>query len=231
MSKRVIIISLLLIVFEVYSVYSQNNNSSGDNDVNIFTNGDNHLTRVTIKRENSAIEGNTYLFPGWVENGKLLTTTDKKYTLLNVNYNVLNDSFELKTAKDSIFRLDSNHIAQIDISGSVFRRYNLNGIENHFAEVLFENQKILFLKKYNIRLVKGSLDPLNGEVTPDKYHIYIEYYFLREKVPTRLNLNKKNILSLFKEKSHLVKNYAQKNGLSYKREKDIINILQFSTSL
>ena len=230
MSKRVILI-FLFITFRISYGYAQNTNSSGDNEVNIFTNGDNHLTRVTFKRENSAIQGNIYLFPKWIESGKLLTKTEKKYTLLNLNYNVLSDNFEFKISKDSIFRLDSDYIQQINISGAIFRKYNVKVLKNHFVEVLFENYNVLLLKKYDIRILRGSLDPLNGEITPDKYHIYSEFYFLQDNIPTKITLNKKDVISLFREKSHLVRNYAKKNGLSYKKEKDIINILQFGISL
>ena len=223
-------IKLLFLIFFSGSISAQMN-GTGDEDVNIFTDGESNLSMVTFKIPETITKGNIYLFPKWVDGARLLTKTDKKYNIIGLNYNILSGNFEIKISKDSIFKLDSKYIKQINVKGSVFKKFNIKGNDNSFVEVLYESENILFLKKFNIRLLRGKFNPLDGTKSPDRYHIYYNFYYSKNGISYKIRLNKKNILPLFKEKHYVIMNDVKKNKLSFKNTDDLVKIFKFYEAL
>lgn len=221
---------LLLLIFFSGSMYAQIL-GTGDEDVNVFTDSESNLAMVTFKEAIIITEGNVYLFPKWIDRARLLTKTGKNYTIIGLNYNIQSDSFEVKISKDSIFKIDSNNIKEINANGSVFKKNDIKGIDNSFVEVLYESENISLLKKYNLRLLKGKLNPLDGSRTPDKYQIYDHFYYYQNEMIKKIRLNKKNILPLFKEKSSIIEDYVKKHKLSYKNDYDLAKMLKFYEAL
>jgi len=220
----------------LHNLYAQATGTGGE-DVKLFVDGgidsSGDLTMVTTKELMPITIGNIYLFSEWVNNVELALKTNKRLIIRNLNYNIQKDKFEIKISKDSVFTLDSNYIDYIVVEGRNFKKLEQVINSKGFYEIVFFGNNFSIVKKNNLRLIKGKLNPLDGSVEPNKYYAYQDYYLNRDNNRLiKFNLKRKAVLSLFKEdKEKKLINYVNKNRFSYKKEKDLIKIFKYVDSL
>ncbi|WP_340074431.1 hypothetical protein [Leptobacterium sp. I13] len=224
----------------LYQISAQVNNSSdmGKQNVTLYFDGgidtdagNLNLSSVSYKEPKRVTEGDVYLFSKW-EDAELYSKTGKKYKILGINYNVKNDRFEIKVAKDSVFVIAPNYIDYVDVNDVLYKKYDksVNNLEGYY-EIVYKGNKLSLLKKHNVRLVKGKMNPLNGIVDPDKYYLYYDYYIQKVDQVKEIILKEKTINKFLGNKIELINKYVKSNNLSYKKEKDIIRILEYYDSL
>jgi len=223
---------LIILIICFGGLYAQ---TSGDENVAIYFDGGDKgtgiLSSVTIKEPIPITVGNVYLFKEWVKGAELFSTTNKKYKIIGLNYNIQKGKFQIKISKDSVFTLDSNYIDHIIINKRIFRKLDSDANSKEFYEIVFSGKDFSIVKKNNLRLIQGKLNLLDGSIEPNKYYTYQEYYLNRNGRLVKFNLKRKAVLSLFEEKATPLSNYAKKNRLSYKKEKDVIKMFKYFNTL
>ena len=172
-----------------------------------------------------------YLFNNWESDAVFHMKDDKNFKAKNINYNIQKDQFECKFAKDSLFVFAHNFDFAL-INAKKFKRYFI-GSSPSYAEVLFENEKTTFIKKYIYKVLESSPDPLMIRKDVSKVFITPVYYLIDNKTNDLqlVKLNKSSFSKHFSEKKSDMKEFVKRNKLSYKEERDIFEMLRYRATL
>ncbi|MFZ2282970.1 MAG: hypothetical protein WAV86_03765, partial [Lutibacter sp.] len=93
---------------------------------------------------------------------------------------------------------------------------------------LLENGNNLFLKKWDIAYQPGVENRLDGTVGKSNALVIFKYLVKSEDKVTQIEFNKNSILSLVEiDFQKVLEEFIDKENLSYKRENDIVRILNF----
>jgi len=208
------------------------NVSSQQKTVNNSAQGTNfQLQNFTSDAKNSGANDGSYkgtflLFNDWKNNGSV-QITGKKYALNSVNFNVQNNEFMYKNGEKGIFTIAPNHIDFVHIKNKSFK-YHLYKDEHKFFEILFESKKRLSLfKGYHIRILpKSELGMLSRPLDEIKKE---EKFYVKNGIElVVLKLKKKDILKFIdKDKQNAILKFVKERSLSYKKEKDILEIFKY----
>lgn len=176
-----------------------------------------------------AVDGTVYLFEDWSNSGIIYATTNEKYSLKNINLNIERNSFESKVGQDSLFSFNFNNIDKFVVNGRTFKNYYWDD-DNRVYEIIYENENWSLIKGFKIVEVSGSANPMLNR-TRDRI-IRKAFYYLKDDSGINTFIMKKNkILKLLNKKesgSEEVLRYVKSNKLSFKREKDVVKILDYS---
>lgn len=166
--------------------------------------------------------GDVYLFPKWSNNAKIFIG-DKVFLMSNINFNITNNSVYSRVTRDKYFKYRSISMDAISINNQLFKR-----VGNSFFEVLYENDKSLFLKKYEIEIQRVEANRFGG-VSPGTAKTKIVYkYFIESKDELiSIALKKKSILGSFDIEKDIVETFVKTENLSYKNESDVVKIIEF----
>ncbi len=170
--------------------------------------------------------GSFFLFDDWKNNCKI-QINGKEFRLNNVNFNIQNNEFLSEIGKDSVFTVIPKYIDFITINNKKFK-YHLYKGENKFFEVLFESKKKLSIfKGYHIRIIpKSNIGMLDRPF--DEIRIEKKFYALNSSKLIGFKLKKKDILKqIDKDKQNAIMKYIVEKKLSYKREKDVVEIFKY----
>lgn len=184
------------------------------------------------KFDESRRKGSYFLFKKW-ENSGLVTIGKKKFTLTNINYDIEDDKFMSKMEGDSILVFDSNYVDKVQINDKSFKYYYDSSIsKKRNFEVIYEgNNDFSILKGYSLKVILGDPNPMLNRPL-DEIKQRSKYYIFKDNQLSELKLQKKSVLSLFeKEMQAEVKKFVSKNGLSYKKERDIARIFKYYEAL
>lgn len=214
------------------------NTSFGSNDskslfgLNIIEYG-----RGSANSENSVnIEGSKYLFKNW-NNRSRIWYNDKILNLDLINYNLLNERFEIKLNNDSIYILNpATSIKKVEINNRVLLPYyNKELQKDSFFEVLWHSDDYSLLSKYKLKIQDGDIDPLTKTYINPKKYVHKKYYFIlknnkEQMVP--IKLKKSEILKLI-DTSNIddVKSFVKKRRLKYNNASDVKDILNYYNSI
>lgn len=196
--------------------------------------------RVTIKKIESRLITNEgiefigtlrdknndhYMFPRWSNNG-VLYADNKVYGIGNINFNITTNAIDSRITKDKLFMFNSSHVDSISINNHLFKK-----VGNLFYEVLFEKENNMFLKKYDIKYKSGYEGRMGGVTGPSQTSVVFKYVVVdSDRKIKRVELSKKSILEAFENKKELLETYAKKENLSFRKEQDIIKMLEFITN-
>ncbi|MDV7185729.1 hypothetical protein R3X25_00425 [Lutibacter sp. TH_r2] len=170
-----------------------------------------------LKDKNSS---DIYTYDGW-DNESIIYVDKKGYLLSNINFNTISNNFESRISREKYFTYKNVFIDSVKIRGHVFKKVN-----NAFYEVLLDKNENTLLKKHDVEYKAGIVNRLDGKVGKSKvYSIYKYMIKLGDKMET-IELNKKSINNFFNDDSELV-DFVKQQHLSYKKEKDLIRILDF----
>jgi len=169
-----------------------------------------------VKISENGFNGSRYLYKNW-DNVAQITTTKNKFTVKNVNFDIERDQFVAKL-KDSVFYFNTNHLKNVLIKND---RYLTVQNQNYKVEVV--TKKFMILKKYSLKLIDGSPNPMvNRRKSTIKRRGH--FYVFRDKELERIKLNKKSVLKLLDD-SENAKEFAKKHKLSFKKISDVKKIL------
>jgi hypothetical protein len=178
-----------------------------------------------------AVDGTVYLFDNWKNAGIIYTTTNQRFALNNINLNIKRNSFESKVGKDSLFSFNFNNVEKFVINGRMFKNYYWED-DNRVYEIIYEGQKWSIIKGFKIVEVTGSANPMVNRPR-DRMVRKISYYVKDDKGIHPFRLKKKKVLKLVagnEAKIKAIENYAKKNDLSFKKEEDVRQILEYSST-
>lgn len=164
-----------------------------------------------------------YVFDNFNNEG-FLYVNSKIYTLSNLNFNVKRNSIESRIDRDKNFIYKNTSIDSIKINGHFFKK-----IGNIFYEVLYENMDKQLLKKYDIKVKPGSFNRLDGSTSKSKEELDYRYLIKLSSEYKMIELSKSDILNFMKseQKKDKLETYVKEERLSFKKEDDIIKIMEF----
>ena len=225
MKKILVILCLLL----SSSVYTQTNFSAG------FSMGGNDLNygSTFFYNTRNVILGSVYLFDEWNNTAEIHTLADERFLVRNINLNINRNAFEAKlTGSDSLFSFNFNNIKHIVINDKIYKNYYYND-DNRVYEIIYETEKFSIMKGFAVKLVKGHYNPM-VRISNDKYAKFSSYFIKLNNSIKPFKLRKKsviNLLSVDKNNISRLETYVNAKKLSYKKEKDVIQILDYAFNL
>tara|TARA_R100000935_G_scaffold26750_1_gene46732 strand:- start:314 stop:1000 length:687 start_codon:yes stop_codon:yes gene_type:complete len=182
---------------------------------------------------NSETIGSFYLYKNWNNSG-FVYLKDKRVLKLNAfNYNTYTDLFEAQISADSSFSFSKNSADSIVINNKIFKvTPNTGSPTDGYIEVLFNKKDLFFVKKYKSIVEIAKPNPMSGNFDfPDKIRQEESYYIKNDYGFVPVSLTKKSILKIFNDNEKEIKSFVKKNNLSYKKEFDVVNILNFLSQL
>lgn len=219
MKEFLFIYSLFSIFFvraQVLEAQSTVGNVISMND--IFTK---HL-KVSGKEE---ITGNPFLFSNW-DNDGVVYSEKKSYSYEKLNYNILSDDIGILKSRDSVLIFNKVIIDSFIVKNKKFKKYH-----NWFYEVLYQGSKISLLKKYEVQIVEGAFNPIDGTKGKSRFKMIDDYYIENSSGIVKFIPSKKSILGIFEDEIVMVKKFIKQNKLSLKKEKDLIDIFKYYNQL
>lgn len=165
---------------------------------------------------------NEYAYSNWSNHG-VFFVDGKAYYLSNINFNITTNSFESRLNRDQLFSYKSSNLDSVSLNNILYKK-----VSDLFYEVLLSKGNNSFLKKYDIAYQAGILNRLDGTVSKSNAFVTYKYLIKFEDEFTQIEFNKKSILSLVKDDfQNVLEEFIDKEKLSYKRENDIVKILEF----
>ena len=177
-----------------------------------------------------AVDGSEYLFDTWENSAVVFTTDNHKFKLKNINLNIKRNSFLSKINKDSIFTFNMNDIEKIVVNNKVYKNiYSEKG--KNIYEIVFESDNFSVLKSFYIHKVEGSPNPMLNRKN-DRIIRKKKFYVLKNTSLSNFRFSKGKVLALVDSKNiSKIKEYVKKENLSYRKEIDVKQILNYNTSL
>lgn len=191
---------------------------------------------VTNYSRTKNLKGSPYLFDSWnSNNASIYIKNDKSYKFKNLNYNVQMERFEAKFTEDSILTFNPKNIEKVVLNGKTFRRYlDPEYQRNSFFEELAVTKSISILRKHEIEIVKGNINPITHKKIAEDQMVQKEkyYYTVDNKTLKETKLNKSSILkSIDPNKKDALKQYVKDNNLNYSDVNDLKRVLEYYNTL
>lgn len=191
---------------------------------------------VTNYSRTKNLKGSPYLFDSWnSSNASIYIKNDKSYKFKNLNYNVQMERFEAKFTEDSILTFNPKNIEKVVLNGKTFRRYlDPEYQRNSFFEELAVTKSISILRKHEIEIVKGNINPITHKKIAEDQMVQKEkyYYTVDNKTLKETKLNKSSILkSIDPNKKDALKQYVKDNNLNYSDVNDLKRVLEYYNTL
>jgi hypothetical protein len=161
-----------------------------------------------------------HMFLDWKNQG-VIHMDGKVYRIRNINLNVSDNTIDSKV-KEKYFIYKARLIDSISINNRNFKR-----LGRSFYEVLLEKKDNLFLKKFYSRQLNSKSNRLGRTIVRTSKILKFKYLIQSNDEFIKIELNKKSILGLFEDKQDILLNYVKDEKLSYKKEEDLIKILNF----
>ena len=176
-------------------------------------------------------EGSVYLFDEW-ENKGVIVIGKKRYIVDNINFHIVQSVFMSKIEGDSTFVYNAKGIDEIYVKDKLYKNfYNSNEGTNKFYEVIYEDQKTTILKGYTVTLIQASPNPMVNR-SKNKIKRHSSYYIFKNGGIQSFKLKKSSILNLIgNDYVQNLQQYVKDNNLSYKKENNVIKMLNYVSKL
>tara|TARA_Y100000741_G_C18220591_1_gene545661 strand:+ start:732 stop:1403 length:672 start_codon:yes stop_codon:yes gene_type:complete len=205
-------IIVFIILFVNYSLSSQNN-------IN-FTNQLPEFQRIVTdiskgkSKKNIEIDGNKYFFKKNSE-AKIFLRGDNKSITAPVNYNYVDQVFEMVN-RDMILELDPSKISGVEFENDFFTVY-----KGTFYKLITENDNFSVLKFISVVLVKPDYVPGIEDKPNLRYRRDDQMFILKDDKLRKFKLNKKVVISLFKNNDGEIKKFIKNNKISLRDDAEL----------
>lgn len=188
---------------------------------------------VINKKINNNIKGSYLLFEDSNNFGIISTNQGRRFKVPNLNYNVKQDQIEAKISNDSVFIFDPGKIDMVEIDNRLFKRYeDSNLFSECYLEIVGRSKEISLLKKYDVFVKEGVINPLTlQKQSPDTYIIKTKYFIFSHNALNEIRLKKGKLLKVFEEDSEKMDIYINENNLSIKEDEDLKLIFNYHYTL
>ncbi|RKF04619.1 hypothetical protein C8N26_1292 [Tenacibaculum lutimaris] len=225
MKKNVFLITLL---FTFSAIYSQSSlvTINRNQDLGLF----NSSSGVYEMMNNVKQIKKLYYFKSFNNKTIINIKNGKKYKINNFNLDLVDNLFVSKVNNDSLFVFSS-------IESAIINNREFIKQDGGIYEVLVKGKRVNFKIRYYSEKKDEVIDRLNGKVVkPMRFVLKKEYYLVNNKTSSLKILNKLNKKKLLKfiEDNKLeneVLNFIKKKKLSFKKEEEIKQILNYYNSL
>jgi hypothetical protein len=171
-------------------------------------------------------DGSVYLFDEWATNGYVISG-DKRFVFPKMNFNVSQGAVVSKFSKDSIFNIGLTGYDMILLNGKVFKSiYNPARGGNVMYQVIYEGPDYSLVKDFSIEIKESDPNPMVNRSR--RKIVKKEHYFMVEGARfTKIKPSKKAIAKIAGDKSQAVIKYVKSARLSYKKDEDLVKILNY----
>jgi hypothetical protein len=187
---------------------------------------------VIMKKRFSSVEGSAYIFNDW-RRGTVVDIDGKKYTNVLVNYNSMDDLFEIlhegkELTLDRNFYQEIHIVDDSDKINSKVRKFKLgfdiDGFSaNNYFEVLYEGKNLLLLRRYSTGVIQETVPGYGTAEQVRKFLTKEQVIYVRDgQEPEELKGSKKSIISAFGNYSEKIRDFAKKEKLNVKNEEDLL---------
>ncbi len=182
------------------------------------------------------IKGDPYLFRDF-QKGVLSVLNDQKFDV-EIRYDLYANQMHLKN-KDQIYAIIHPEKVQLIEAGDykfIYSAY-LNSPKDDEPSsssyfILKTGGKCTLLVKKNIRIQDAELPTLYQAAKPAKFVLTADTYFLKNDGGSAVQIrNKKDLLTVLKDKSDAVKSFISSNKLGVKEIEDLAKIVAYYNSL
>jgi len=217
---------LALLVVSLLSVMTNQVIYAQEVDSNQLIGGMNNLWQYhTFKTATEDVKGNPFLFEEWNTKG-VVYSDGKIYNVDKLNYNIYKEEIGALKEKESVFVYDSQYIDSVKIDN-----VRLHKLDGKFYEVLQTGSKASLFKKYDTRIVDGMVNNMDGTKQKDRLVIMDDYYVRTQGKLEKFKPSKGSLEDIFGSEAQEMKKIIKAEKLSYKKEKDLINIFEFYNGL
>ncbi|WP_435263748.1 hypothetical protein [Tenacibaculum sp. nBUS_03] len=173
---------------------------------------------------NENMKGSIYLFKSWKNLSTLTSFSNKKLKIDNLNYDIENKQFVAKISNDSIYIFNNLKTVKTPLS-------SFKNIDGTFYELLVDG-KVQLLKEYTGKYKKAVINKMTNQVVKKPQYVKTEILYLRQnKKIKKIKLKRSSIQKITSSKKEDIKKYIKSNKLSYKKENDVIKILNYFNEL
>jgi len=230
---------VFILVLSVNITFSQSSSIKIGNASNDYSNPQiNSSTGIWVTNfaQPTNLKGSPYLFDSWNSTNSLIyIKNDKPYKFKGLNYNVQFERFEAKFSEDSILTFNPKNIEKVVVEGRTFKRYlDPEFQRNSFFEELATAESISILRKYEIEIVSGNINPITHQKISEDQMVHKEKYYYTNDGETlkEMKLKKSSILkALDSDKRNILKQYAKNNDLVFREISDLKKILKYYSTL
>jgi len=217
---------LALLVVSLLSVMTNQVIYAQEVDSNQLIGGMNNLWQYhTFKTATEDVKGNPFLFEEWNTKG-VVYSDGKIFNVDKLNYNIYKEEIGALKEKESVFVYDSQYIDSVKIDN-----IRLHKLDGKFYEVLQTGSKASLFKKYDTRIVDGMVNNMDGTKQKDRLVIMDDYYVRTQGKLEIFKPSKGSLEDIFGSEAQEMKKIIKAEKLSYKKEKDLINIFEFYNGL
>lgn len=210
----------LLLVMTNQVIYAQ------EVDSNQLVGGMNNLWQYhTFKTAAEDVKGNPFLFEEWNTKG-VVYSEGNSFIVDKLNYNIYKEEIGALKEKESVFVYETQYIDSVKIDNK-----RLHKLEGKFYEVLQTGSKASLFKKYDTRIVDGMVNNMDGTKQKDRLVITDDYYVLTQGKLEIFKPSKGSLEDIFGSQAPEMKKMIKAEKLSYKKEKDLINIFESYNNL
>ncbi len=220
--------TLIILLFSPLFVFSQN--------INPEING---ITLAPLTTTGKKIEGDSYFTSDWTEGTVVVSTDNKEIPLNKLKYDILEDKLIFQNAvgvfefpKGSVYRFTLNIYNE---KTARFQKYKfiagLDGISKYtpasFFEVIYEGDKVKFLKKTYAELRKAASASYGSHTEEYVYVRQEEWYIYNQGKAVAVKKNKKSILEALGGDTKEWEKFIKDNQLNLKKDDDIVALLKY----
>lgn len=164
-------------------------------------------------------------------NGNVMLTNNDEYENVPIKYNIYNDELYFKNTKDEMLLSFVIPVKWFKLAGQTY----LNGfpeIDNYTKNTFYgfvAGNKIKLLFKVYKTIAESR--PYNSPNVEKKFERYKDYYILKEGKMYRFKPSKKDLLNLYVSEGPKIEEYIKKEKINFKKEEDLVKIIDFINSL
>lgn len=218
------IISTLILVISFLNIYSQNTLELTRNKE------EGYFSKLSPEQTYTEVEGTPFFNEIW-EKGIISFNDGMKYSVESFRYDIYANNLQF-LKDDVVYKIPNlSDVKSFSIGEFNFVTF-VNEDKADFYEILFKNDVLLLLRKFDCEIIKGKESVGAFPATKDKFKINTTIYFKKDDASiNKINLNKKNVLELMGDKKDEIEKFAATNNLKFGQEEDVIEILEYYYSL
>lgn len=169
-------------------------------------------------------DGTVYLFDDWASKGYVISG-EKRFVFPKMNYNVSLGAVVSKFTKDSIFNIGLSGYDMILLNNKVFKSiYNPARGGNVMYQVIYEGPDYSIVKEFSLEIKESNPNPMVNRSR--RKIIKKEHYYKMEGAKfTKFKPSKKSVSKIAGDQANEIVEYAKSSKLSFKRDEDLVKIL------
>ncbi len=186
--------------------------------------------KPVMSKDYTNVTGSPYLYDSW-SNGFITTTNGKIFNNLFLKYDLIEDVIYFKSSKNEPL-LFVEPIKSFELELNNKKAVFTNGfptIDNYtslsYYQVIFKDDMTSLLMK-NKKYI-SEIKPYNSSTTEKKFVDNITYYIFRNGKMEKFKPSKKEILTLFSDKSEQINEFIKSSKIDFKNDEDLAKIFDF----